>query len=226
MDRGKDTYRDDRRRPRRSMFLLSAPYQHATASSNPLSTTDFLSCSFTNNFTDRTPSRSRSPPPRDRYHDRRGARSPLPRRPREENPPRSDRERDNPDTYFDWDAPRKRRRSPSLASPDRDSARKRRRSSLPPSPRQPLDTRSSNAPSTRPRADAKHKGDVRMGNGIEDNEEDTEMNRIMGFSEFRSTKNTKVPGNDKNYGVHKDHSLEFRQYMNRIGGFNRELSPS
>ena len=51
------------------------------------------------------------------------------------------------------------------------------------------------------------------------------MRRSMGFTNFRSTKNTKVPGNDV-YGVRKEKKTEYRQYMNRIGGFNRPLSPS
>lgn len=51
------------------------------------------------------------------------------------------------------------------------------------------------------------------------------MRRSMGFSRFRSTKNTKVPGNDI-YGVRKEKKIEYRQYMNRPGGFNRPLSPS
>lgn len=58
-------------------------------------------------------------------------------------------------------------------------------------------------------------------------EDDVEemMRRSMGFSRFRSTKNTKVPGNNV-YGVRKEKKTEYRQYMNRIGGFNRPLSPS
>jgi len=52
------------------------------------------------------------------------------------------------------------------------------------------------------------------------------MRRAMGFAKFKSTKNTKVPGNDKNYGVSKKKPTEYRQYMNRVGGFNRPLSPS
>jgi len=52
------------------------------------------------------------------------------------------------------------------------------------------------------------------------------MKRIMGFTDFRTTKDTKVPGNDKNYAVHKVKKAEYRQYMNRVGGFNRPLSPS
>lgn len=65
-----------------------------------------------------------------------------------------------------------------------------------------------------------------MQNGVEDEDSDTEMQRIMGFKDFRTTKNTKVPGNDKNYGVNKMKKTEYRQYMNRVGGFNRPLSPS
>ena len=46
------------------------------------------------------------------------------------------------------------------------------------------------------------------------------MRRSMGFTKFRSTKNTKVPGNDV-YGVRKEKKTEYRQYMNRSGGFNQ-----
>lgn len=49
------------------------------------------------------------------------------------------------------------------------------------------------------------------------------MQRVMGFKDFRSTKETKVPGNDRNYGVYKVKKTEYRQYMNRVGGFNRPL---
>jgi len=65
-----------------------------------------------------------------------------------------------------------------------------------------------------------------MENGLEDEDEEAKMQRLMGFKSFRSTKNTKVPGNDKNYGVNKVKKAEYRQYMNRTGGFNRPLSPS
>ncbi|OJJ43828.1 hypothetical protein ASPZODRAFT_876424 [Penicilliopsis zonata CBS 506.65] len=60
-------------------------------------------------------------------------------------------------------------------------------------------------------------------NGDDDFEE--LMRKKMGFSRFRSTKNTKVPGNNI-YGVRKEKKTEYRQYMNRTGGFNRPLSPS
>lgn len=59
---------------------------------------------------------------------------------------------------------------------------------------------------------------------VED-EEEAAMRKILGFAKFRTTKNTKVPGNDKNYGVRKEKKTEYRQYMNRTGGFNRPLSP-
>ncbi|KAI4139906.1 MAG: hypothetical protein L6R39_006057, partial [Caloplaca ligustica] len=51
------------------------------------------------------------------------------------------------------------------------------------------------------------------------------MRRMMGFAKFKSTKNTKVPGNNV-YAVRKEKKTEYRQYMNRVGGFNRPLSPS
>jgi U4/U6.U5 tri-snRNP-associated protein 3 len=69
--------------------------------------------------------------------------------------------------------------------------------------------------------------DTAMANGdVDEGDEDAIMRRMMGFEAFRTTKNTKVPGNDKNYGVRKDKKTKYRQYMNRHGGFNRPLSPS
>jgi U4/U6.U5 tri-snRNP-associated protein 3 len=67
--------------------------------------------------------------------------------------------------------------------------------------------------------------DVQMGNGGEDEDSEAEMARVMGFKDFRTTKNSKVPGNDRNYAVSKVKKAEYRQYMNRVGGFNRPLSP-
>lgn len=61
--------------------------------------------------------------------------------------------------------------------------------------------------------------------GEEEDETEAQMRKLMGFSNFRSTKNTKVPGNDKLYAVRKEKKTEYRQYMNRTGGFNRPLSP-
>ncbi|KAK5014469.1 hypothetical protein LTR39_003131 [Cryomyces antarcticus] len=44
---------------------------------------------------------------------------------------------------------------------------------------------------------------------------EAQMNKMMGFGGFKSTKNTKVPGNDKLYAVRKEKKTEYRQYMNR-----------
>ncbi|KAI5305578.1 hypothetical protein KEM56_004003 [Ascosphaera pollenicola] len=54
---------------------------------------------------------------------------------------------------------------------------------------------------------------------------DSLLRQTMGFSAFKSTQNTKVPGNNV-YGVRKEKKTQYRQYMNRVGGFNRPLSPS
>ncbi|GFF35811.1 U4/U6.U5 small nuclear ribonucleoprotein 27 kDa protein [Aspergillus udagawae] len=59
---------------------------------------------------------------------------------------------------------------------------------------------------------------------IEEDEMEALMRKSLGFTRFRSTKNTKVPGNNI-YGVRKEKKTVYRQYMNRVGGFNRPLSP-
>lgn len=79
-------------------------------------------------------------------------------------------------------------------------------------------------------SDAKRRADRGMEDvnmDLDDGEDNIEelIRRSMGFSKFRSTKNTKVPGNNA-YGVRKEKKTEYRQYMNRQGGFNRPLSPS
>lgn len=67
------------------------------------------------------------------------------------------------------------------------------------------------------------KKDIKMEEAPEDEDPEAEMRRVMGFNGFKTTKNTKVPGNDRNYAVHKVKKAEYRQYMNRVGGFNRPL---
>lgn len=57
-------------------------------------------------------------------------------------------------------------------------------------------------------------------------DEEEKMARVMGFKKFKTTKDTKVPGNEFNYAVRKEKVTKYRQYMNRQGGFNRPLSPS
>ena len=60
---------------------------------------------------------------------------------------------------------------------------------------------------------------------LDSDPEIAEMQKLMGFTKFKTTKQTKVPGNDW-YGKAKEKPTEYRQYMNRVGGFNRPLSPS
>ncbi|GLI80941.1 hypothetical protein PoHVEF18_009308 [Penicillium ochrochloron] len=67
--------------------------------------------------------------------------------------------------------------------------------------------------------------DVDFKEDADEDEMEAMMRKSMGFTNFRTTKNTKVPGNDI-YGVRKEKKSEYRQYMNRTGGFNRPLSPS
>ncbi|KAM7221668.1 Protein of unknown function (DUF1777) domain containing protein [Rhypophila decipiens] len=50
------------------------------------------------------------------------------------------------------------------------------------------------------------------------------MQAMMGFGGFDSTKGKKIKGNNLG-AVHKEKKTEYRQYMNRVGGFNRPLSP-
>jgi U4/U6.U5 tri-snRNP-associated protein 3 len=59
----------------------------------------------------------------------------------------------------------------------------------------------------------------------DEDDEDALLKKMMGFSSFKTTQNTKVPGNNI-YGVRKEKKTEYRQYMNRVGGFNRPLSPT
>ncbi|MCJ1312018.1 hypothetical protein MMC25_005692 [Agyrium rufum] len=80
------------------------------------------------------------------------------------------------------------------------------------------------ASTTAPKEKTKSGGDAMA---IDDDEdpEIVAMRNAMGFAGFKSTKNTKIPGN--NVGeVRKEKKAEYRQYMNRVGGFNRPLSPS
>ena len=60
---------------------------------------------------------------------------------------------------------------------------------------------------------------------VEEDDEMAAMQAMMGFGNFGSTKGKKVAGNNAG-GVTKEKKTEYRQYMNRQGGFNRPLSPS
>lgn len=52
-----------------------------------------------------------------------------------------------------------------------------------------------------------------------------DMAAMMGFGGFGTTKGKKVVGNNVG-AISKEKKTEYRQYMNRVGGFNRPLSPS
>ncbi|KAI8625415.1 hypothetical protein F5Y19DRAFT_270213 [Xylariaceae sp. FL1651] len=58
---------------------------------------------------------------------------------------------------------------------------------------------------------------------VEDDEMSA-MQAMMGFGGFDTTKGKKVPGNNAG-AIYKAKKTEYRQYMNRVGGFNRPLSP-
>lgn len=66
--------------------------------------------------------------------------------------------------------------------------------------------------------------DIDFKEDADEDEMEDMMRKAMGFTRFRTTKNTKVPGNQI-YGVRKEKMIVARQYMNRSGGFNRPLSP-
>lgn len=59
---------------------------------------------------------------------------------------------------------------------------------------------------------------------VEDDGMEDDMAAMMGFGGFGTTKGKKVVGNNLG-GVRKEKKTEYRQYMNRVGGFNRPLSP-
>lgn len=54
-------------------------------------------------------------------------------------------------------------------------------------------------------------------------EEQDMIKRVMGFSNFDTTKGKMVPGNAQVGSVHVVKKRRYRQYMNRKGGFNRPL---
>ncbi|KAH0846204.1 hypothetical protein FOPE_12277 [Fonsecaea pedrosoi] len=84
-------------------------------------------------------------------------------------------------------------------------------------------------PKARGEEDVSVHADKPVANGdtmaIDEDDEDALLRKMMGFTMFKTTHNTKVPGNQI-YGVRKEKKTTYRQYMNRVGGFNRPLSPS
>ena len=74
--------------------------------------------------------------------------------------------------------------------------------------------------------------DREQGEAMDEDEEELEveddgmaaMQAMMGFGGFGTTKGKKIAGNNVG-AVRKEKTTEYRQYMNRVGGFNRPLSP-
>ncbi|KAI1466359.1 DUF1777-domain-containing protein [Daldinia caldariorum] len=60
---------------------------------------------------------------------------------------------------------------------------------------------------------------------VEEDDSFSAMQAMMGFGGFGTTKGTHIPGNNAG-AVRKEKKTEYRQYMNRVGGFNRPLSPT
>ncbi|MCJ1295008.1 hypothetical protein MMC34_006569 [Xylographa carneopallida] len=75
------------------------------------------------------------------------------------------------------------------------------------------------------KAKSKSKAKAKAAPEEDSDPEVAQMRALMGFAGFKTTKDTKVPGNNV-YAVRKEKKTEYRQYMNRVGGFNRPLSPS
>ncbi|KAJ4179179.1 hypothetical protein NCS54_01171200 [Fusarium falciforme] len=174
--------------------------------------------------------RDRSRSPDRRHRDRDGDRN----RPRERGSRYHDDRRDR--RKDDDDGPRYRR------DDDGDRRVKSRRSASP-STRSPSHDTTSLPTRTRPDNNIKREPNPNMSfnvskkspprrddapDGDEMDAEDDDMaamQAMMGFGGFGTTKNKKVAGNNVG-GVSKEKKTEYRQYMNRQGGFNRPLSPS
>ncbi|OCK78108.1 hypothetical protein K432DRAFT_357364 [Lepidopterella palustris CBS 459.81] len=124
---------------------------------------------------------------------------------RSRSPMRDGREREN---FRNRSPPRGPRRGASPPPTRMTSSHPRSKPSLP----------------SRPALAITEKLDLDTEEGIEEIQQ--KMLKFMGFALFRTTKQTKVPGNDKLYAVRKDKQMKARQYMNRNKGFNRPLSPS
>lgn len=205
-ERPRDRYRerDSRREPREDRKRGGTPTDRRNRSRSPRRERG-------GRRSDNNRYRSRSPIRRD-DRDRDGAREPRGRG------RGGDRDRDNDRDDRRRDAPRGPRGGASAPSgPRRSDFAPRGGPVKPPSAPREIVTKEE-SPDVEMKEDAQKPDDM---------DEDTwQMKKMMGFAGFKSTKNTKVPGNDKNYGVRKDKQMEARQYMNRQGGFNRPLSPS
>ena len=106
---------------------------------------------------------------------------------------------------------------------------KRRTSRSPPPKRDPSRDRESSArPAYRPIKTETSDNHTTSSSSAVDAHNTTETDpediaALMGFGGFGSTKGDKVKGNDAGAVAKAPKKLEYRQYMNRPGGFNRPL---
>lgn len=122
------------------------------------------------------------------------------------------------------DTGRNRTRSPARPSKsdyDRQRGKDRDRDKVEPVPENDK-SKIKSEPDVKPKAKPAVNGDTMA---VDEDDEDALLRQVMGFKAFNTTHNKKVPGNQI-YAVRKEKKTEYRQYMNRTGGFNRPLSPS
>ncbi|PWN99475.1 hypothetical protein FA09DRAFT_337595 [Tilletiopsis washingtonensis] len=179
---------------------------------------------------DRDAHADRAPPPRERDSYARDPRGPPPGRERE---PYRGAERGVPPAREREDAyGRARERSPerSVRERERDAPSRRERERDAPSRRERDDYREEHAAHDEEGPSERASGKGRAEKKQEEEEEEEEvqgeddaaMMAMMGFGNFGTTKNKKVEGNAEGFAeVRKERT--WRQYMNRVGGFNRPL---
>ncbi|KAK0759168.1 hypothetical protein N5P37_008657 [Trichoderma harzianum] len=187
--------------------------------------------------------RDRSMSPDKHRRDRGGDRN---RGGRDRRPGRDGDRRDSPRRQDDWDDrddkrsakhrdDRRRSPSPSLSAlPTRPHPENTSRKSQPnikvksdkrspSSPRRDRSSRRDASPSPVRMEQDEYDDDIEVEG--QDDDDVAAMQAMMGFGGFGTTKGKKVAGNNAG-GVRKEKKSEYRQYMNRQGGFNRPLSPS
>ena len=104
---------------------------------------------------------------------------------------------------------------------------KRKRDASGDEPHQPTDDHKLNEGQPSKRAKRADPDDRKRGSSpiiLEDAQDELEsMAKLMGFTNFDTTKGKKIPGNQSVGAVKVVKKVRYRQYMNRRGGFNRPL---
>lgn len=115
---------------------------------------------------------------------------------------------------------------PTRPHPENSSRKPQSDATRSPSPRRDRDPKRKNAPPSPSKMDQdEYDEDIEVEGQGDDDDGLAAMQAMMGFGGFGTTKGKKVVGNNAG-GVRKEKKSEYRQYMNRQGGFNRPLSPS